>query len=147
MALLLIGCAVVVLLVVGLVFVLYRSRDADYGHIPAPIPAIDDAIGQQARELKARGNPIAAIKLVREASGMGLADAKRYVDGLSAAGTSPGVPPPTAPLAPDPADIASDAEVQALLAGGNTIAAIKRVRELTGWGLKESKDFVDGIRP
>jgi|SRR5579871_5737401 len=28
----------------------------------------------------------------------------------------------------------------------NTIPAIKRVREVTGWGLKESKDFVDAIR-
>ena len=37
------------------------------------------------------------------------------------------------------------AEVSALLAGGNKIEAIKRVRELTGLGLKEAKDYVDRL--
>ena len=37
----------------------------------------------------------------------------------------------------------ADAEVRAALAGGNRIAAIKRVRALTGLGLKESKDLVE----
>src|SRR5690349_23206829 len=35
------------------------------------------------------------------------------------------------------------AAIRALLDGGNKIAAIKRVRELTGMGLKEAKDFVE----
>lgn len=34
-------------------------------------------------------------------------------------------------------------EARALVAQGKTIAAIKVVREGTGWGLKESKDFVE----
>lgn len=37
-------------------------------------------------------------------------------------------------------------EVDALLAAGQAIDAIKRVRELTGLGLKEAKDFVDALR-
>lgn len=36
-------------------------------------------------------------------------------------------------------------EVRALKDRGQAIAAIKRVRELTGWGLKEAKDYVDGL--
>jgi hypothetical protein len=36
-------------------------------------------------------------------------------------------------------------EARALLARGRKIEAIKLARELTGWGLKESKDFVDGL--
>ncbi len=42
-------------------------------------------------------------------------------------------------------DAAGEAEVRALLAGGNKIAAIKRVRELTGMGLKEAKDYVEAL--
>ena len=37
------------------------------------------------------------------------------------------------------------AEVSALLASGNKIAAIKRLRELTGLGLKEAKDYVEAM--
>ena len=37
-------------------------------------------------------------------------------------------------------------EVDALLANGKSIEAIKRVRELTGLGLKEAKDFIDALR-
>jgi len=39
-----------------------------------------------------------------------------------------------------------DAEVATLLAKGNKIAAIKRVRELTQMGLKESKEYVEAIQ-
>jgi ribosomal protein L7/L12 len=42
---------------------------------------IDDA---ELRRLVAQGNPIAAIKLVREQTGMGLRDAKVYVEALDA---------------------------------------------------------------
>ncbi len=39
-------------------------------------------------------------------------------------------------------DPASDPEIQDLLAKGNEMQAIKRYRELTGLGLKESKDAI-----
>jgi ribosomal protein L7/L12 len=38
-----------------------------------------------------------------------------------------------------------DAEIQGLVAQGKKIHAIKLVRELTGLGLKESKDYVDRL--
>jgi hypothetical protein len=37
------------------------------------------------------------------------------------------------------------ADVQALLAQGKKLEAIKRVRELTGLGLKEAKDYVEQL--
>ena len=40
---------------------------------------------------------------------------------------------------------AERAAIRALMDGGNKIAAIKRVRELTGVGLKEAKDYVDSL--
>ena len=37
------------------------------------------------------------------------------------------------------------AEVRQLLARRQKIEAVKCVREATGWGLKESKDYVDAL--
>ena len=42
-------------------------------------------------------------------------------------------------------EAARDPELLRAIDAGNTITAIKRVRELTGMGLKESKDVVESI--
>jgi ribosomal protein L7/L12 len=90
------------------------------------------------------GNKIEAIKRVRELTGLGLKEAKDYVEGLPLAALHE--PPTPAPPAGNDDLAAPDlAEVSALLAGGNKIAAIKRLRELTGLGLKEAKDYVEGL--
>jgi ribosomal protein L7/L12 len=44
-----------------------------------------------------------------------------------------------------PAPASWEAEARALKAQGNAIGAIKLVREVTGWGLKEAKDHVDAL--
>lgn len=138
---------VVGLVVIGLAIVLYRSRADAPDHTPSPPPVAppSGAVEEQARALKAQGHTIAAIKLVREATGMGLAEAKRFVDGLAVEGVPSALSPTPSPSAGDPAALAADPEVRALLARGNKIAAIKRVRELTGWGLKEAKEFVERL--
>jgi large subunit ribosomal protein L7/L12 len=86
---------------------------------------------------------------VRELTEMGLKQAKDYVESL------PSSPLDAARLAAGgtqvdsggaySADLSADPEVRALLAAGNKIAAIKRVRELTGMGLKAAKDYVDSL--
>lgn len=135
---------VVAIAVVIALFVLYRglSRYNDRSWSPPQQLIVGDSIEQQARALVVEGKALQAIKLVREATGMGLKEAKDYVyalaggsDGLHDLDTS----------STSPADIRGDAELSALLARGNTIGAIKRVRELTGMGLKEAKDYVDGL--
>jgi large subunit ribosomal protein L7/L12 len=61
-----------------------------------------------------------------------------------------GVPCPT--FASDVGDIAPTqqggvpAEVVSLARGGNAIAAIKLLREVTGLGLREAKEIVDSLR-
>lgn len=52
----------------------------------------------------------------------------------------PGYPAPARPGAP-----ALPAEFYSLISQGKKIQAIKMYRELTGVGLKQAKDFVDGI--
>ena len=58
-------------------------------------------------------------------------------------------PPPAMPMPMPPRAAAAPAgledEVRAFLAQGNKIMAIKHVREVTGMGLKEAKDFVEAI--
>ena len=85
------------------------------------------------------GNKIGAIKLYRELTGVGLKQAKDYVDAL-AAGHAP------APAASgSPASAGSLDQVHTLAQAGNKIGAIKLYRELTGVGLKQAKDYVDSL--
>lgn len=66
------------------------------------------------------------------------------------------VPAPPAPVAFPPRGVVTTSisvlgedgsrEVDALIGGGRTIDAIKRVRELTGLGLKEAKEFVEALQ-
>jgi hypothetical protein len=53
----------------------------------------------------------------------------------------------TLPPLPNPEGIPPDivAELRAMIANGQKIHAIKRVRELTGCGLAEAKDWVDRL--
>lgn len=61
----------------------------------------------------------------------------------------PPVPQQQAPGQPgwtsQPGSPGWDAEARALKASGRPIEAIRQVRAVTGWGLKEAKDYVDGL--
>jgi ribosomal protein L7/L12 len=91
--------------------------------------------GQQLAELIRQGRKIEAIKLVREQTGCGLAEAKAAVEKLERG-------EPLAPAAPA-GDLTE--EIRALVRAGRMIEAIKLYRERTGTGLKEAKDAVDKI--
>lgn len=86
----------------------------------------------------AAGNMIAAIKLYRDATGVGLAEAKEAVELIAA-----GRPPPSG-AAPS---LSADAmqEVSALIAAGRKIEAIKVYRKAAGVDLKDAKDAVDAL--
>lgn len=99
------------------------------------------------RSMAARGDTIQAVKMVREMTGLGLKEAKDYVDALPNA-------PPITTIARQMAMAASAApgsgasmrtEAAALVGRGQMIEAIKMVRERTGMGLKEAKDYVDNL--
>jgi ribosomal protein L7/L12 len=90
------------------------------------------------RELAAAGRKIEAIKVQRQYTGMGLKQAKQFVEALEITGE-----PPAAPRAE--LSLAAMAQVRELMAAGKTIQAVKLVREDTGWGLKQAKNFVDSL--
>lgn len=100
----------------------------------------------EVRQLLGSGNKIQAIKMVRDQTGLGLKEAKEYVDALEG---NPHADPtalagPIA-LSSTTADAAADPEVRSLLVQGNNIQAIKRIRDLTGMGLREAKDLADTL--
>lgn len=102
------------------------------------------------RAMAARGEKIQAIKMVREMTGLGLKEAKDYVESLpdapsmmtvarqllgAAGGTVPG----------PGAGASMRTEALALVSRGQALDAIKLVRERTGMGLKEAKEYVDEL--
>ena len=86
----------------------------------------------------AAGRKIEAIKLYREASGVGLAEAKQAVEAL-AAGRPIGRPPMES--------VSNDdiEQIEAALFAGQKINAIKLYRASTGEGLKEAHDFITAL--
>lgn len=101
--------------------------------------------------LVASNQKISAIKEYRALTGVGLKEAKDAVEHFQAHGQWTGG---TASVAP--AGIVASTEpvvrprprqvIEQLVAQGQIIGAIKEVRSLTHWGLKESKDAVDAYR-
>jgi ribosomal protein L7/L12 len=114
---------------------------------PPPIVTLTSSQEAQIRDLLAHGNKIEAIRQVRTFTALGLAEAKEWIEQIERGGAV-AQPAPTLPTAMNSqkTDVQDDREVQLALAKGNKIVAIKRVRELTGVGLKEAKDYVDRLK-
>jgi ribosomal protein L7/L12 len=137
-----------VLLIIALVVVL-RQRSGGVTTVasaPHSVPAhkpLPTDMGQAIQQLLDQSQKIEAIKLVREHTGMGLKEAKDYVEAIEHGGT-PELPTPPSQPAPLQAG-ALDSQVRALLTRNRKIEAIKLVRGHTGMGLKEAKDYVEAI--
>ena len=113
---------------------------------------MEQDLAQRLGELVVGGEKIAAIKLLREATGMGLAEAKAIIDAVERGERVPPlvqqqVQQQNASRAADPGADAVPTEVRRLAEAGNRIHAIKMLREQTGLGLKETKDLLDRAVP
>ncbi len=86
------------------------------------------------------GEKIAAIKVYREATGMGLKEAKDFVEALEQTLATGELPPVEAP-----ATSSEEAELVELVRSGRKIEAVKLYRERHGVGLKEAKDAVEAL--
>ena len=149
-----VNATVVVAVVLGLLIVVWlvlrfarQSAPSVTSRSTAPLPHVPPDVVDEALRICQQGNKIAAIKLVRERTGLGLREAKDVVEAAER-----GERQRIAPAAPAPAAAGDgsngaldDAELRALVAEGQKIQAIKRVREHTGWGLAEAKDYVEGL--
>ena len=118
---------------------LERGEPIAISEAPAAVSSGD--LEADVRAALAQGSKIEAIKIYRQATGLGLKEAKDAVEAMER-GETLAAPPPQ----PTPALIGSlDAQVRDLLASGKKIEAIKIYREATSLGLKEAKDAVEAI--
>ena len=101
---------------------------------------LDDKSAAEAAALIAKREIIMAVKLVRERTGCGLAEAKEWVDTHRHPGTLAGQ---GQSAATQPTIESAMPAIDVQIRSGNLIQAIKLYRDATGLGLKESKDFVD----
>ena len=95
---------------------------------------------------------ILAIKEFRARTNVGLKEAKDAVEWFESHGQWPAGhggdahPRPVVEPAPQLGPAGSRHAIEQLVAQGQIIGAIKELRSLTNWGLKESKDAVDAYR-
>jgi ribosomal protein L7/L12 len=99
-----------------------------------PMNETESAIPPEARQAADRGDVIAAIRLTREATGLGLKEAKDAVDAYAHGA-------PSQRVLVEPVQIPLGAV--AALYQGNLIEAIRSTRQQTGLGLKASKEAVE----
>jgi ribosomal protein L7/L12 len=113
----------------------------------------DDAFRERVVGEIDAGRKIEAIKLVRERTQLGLADAKALVDALAAGDDGVDLDLSRRSVEQEQEDLAAvlvdDPELAAQLvveiAAGRKIEAIKLLRERTGLGLKEAKDAIEAL--
>ena len=151
----LVAIALAVLAVIVTVIVLRRSWGSSLDHPALPLadtrsnpPVRHSSVTLSSADvaaisaLVAGNHKIGAIKRVRELTGLGLKEAKDYVEAMPSGGPLPTLP---SPVSAPPASAGDLTEVHALAHQGHKIEAIKRYRQLTGVGLKEAKDYVDRL--
>jgi len=100
------------------------------------MPSDDTNFEDELRALMAAGHKIEATKRYRAATGAGLAEAKNAVEALERGKST---------VARESVDSPFENEIVSLLKQGRKIAAIKLYREKTGVGLKEAKEFIEGL--
>lgn len=140
----------VLALVVLVVLVVSSRNQVDVSSLrPTPRPVAPTVLGSgEVQDLLRAGKKIEAIKRYRELTGQGLKESKDAVEAMEQ-GQAVEVreKPPASPARTITGELAiDDPELRSHLAADRPIEAIKRYRELTGLGLKESKDAIEALR-
>jgi len=101
-------------------------------------PVTEELSNEQAiRDEIARGRKINAIKLYREATGVGLKEAKDIVEAMAAATNNGAISSTVTPVDND--------RIASLVRSGNKIAAIRDYRAATGVSLLEAKNYIENL--
>jgi ribosomal protein L7/L12 len=136
------GTYLIAILVVSVIVLIRRSQAANEHAEELMRIVSQDESG--VRSLIAQGETIAAIKLARKVTGLDLKASKELIDSLRGR-SDVAFPLRTSVPADRLLAAARDHQIRASLAGGDTIAAIKRWRELTGHSLVEAKAAVEQL--
>lgn len=114
-----------------------QGSPAPFGPPPRTVP--DAATVQRVTELVGADRRVEAVKVLRQATGLGLVEAKQRIDRWGLEGPEP--------VADEVDRSALDAEIRAVVAERGEIAGMKRLRQRTGWGLADTKAYVDRLGP
>ncbi len=146
---------VVVIVAAAVVALVIVGRRSARSRVDPTQVSIDPALAAKVRALYAKGDKVQAVKDLRAATGLGVADAIRIADKLGATDKSaPAGPSLTKDSTTSTSSTSTvavgigpdhDAEIREMVKAGNQIGAIKRVHELTGVSLKEAKKHVETI--
>ncbi len=113
-----------------------------------PELADDSDLNDQLRSLLQNNQKIDAIKLVRSKTGLGLKEAKDYVETFPNLEPLPTRDQSAVPYTGQPVgDAEFEEQLWSLLQNHKKIDAIKLVRAKTGWSLKQAKDYLDNTFP
>jgi len=147
--------------VIALVIVLTWSTRRRRSYIDPTQVTIDAALAGKVNDLYRQGKKLEAVKLLREQTGLSLADAVTITEKIASRSKSGSksssksssqagskrerasnadMSPSTAPV-----DLDTELEVRSLVADGDKTAAITLVRARTGWDLSSAKDYIDGL--
>jgi ribosomal protein L7/L12 len=108
---------------------------------PAEPATSNDDFEAQIVSLARQGQLITAVKLYRERTGSGLAEAKAAVEALAAGAPIERKNAEVGPIQPD----TLEGHVIALMQARKKIEAVRVYRQQTGVGLKEAKDAVEEL--
>ncbi|WP_113702890.1 hypothetical protein [Nonomuraea lactucae] len=139
-----VGLLMVPIVIAGLVIMNSRRRRRAVILPRRPLSAQE--LEDHVRDLTGQGEMIAAVKLVRQQTGLDLIQAKAMVDGIAAGGSALGHPAMrrlATPRTVDRADLAT--RVRDLKAAGRSKQAVHLVRGETGMGRREAELFVSGL--
>jgi ribosomal protein L7/L12 len=118
-----------------------RRRPVELVKPPAD-PVSRDELHRQVADLLRQRRKIQAVKLVREQTGLGLAEAKAVVDRVEAGQPLPPVAPAGQPAVVRPEVVEQVAELKRR---NQPIQAIRLLRQHTRMGLAEAKRYVDRL--
>lgn len=110
---------------------------------------MNQAIPAEVMSVWNSGNKVLAIKLLRDQTGLGLAEAKHLLESADAAGLPRELPLPMhgADSSLTEFNIAepslNELRIHAAMASGNKLEAVKLLKEATGLGLAQAKERID----
>jgi len=143
--------------VIALVIVLAWSARKRRSYVDPTQVTIDASLAGKVTGLYQQGKKVEAVKLLREQTGLSLADAVTIVEKIasrSKSGSNSGSKTavkreraPRADTAPStaPIDLDTELEVRSLVADGDKATAISLVRARTGWNRSAATEYVDSL--
>ena len=122
-----------------------RTASAARSRVDPTQLTIDPALATRVRDLYAAGDKVKAVKALREATGLGLADAVRIADKLGA--TAAPKQPAGSSVTTDLPSIskADERQVRSLVETGQTLEALRLIRRLTGMDLRQAKAYIEKL--